>query len=159
MYAVSENFGIGIKRNRFSGTHQTRNVCERDTCTRARDLYSDREHRVACEAQSGGPAADLAVAFHELFDDQAGSDNTRSTTVYLTKRGKVEMVQVAGWVARRVENWLKAGQAVVQGEHMGVIHMGSQVRVTVPSSSKILVKPGDKVAGGLTPIARWAGRG
>lgn len=97
--------------------------------------------------------------FRMAFDDAAGTDNTRCTTVYATKRGRVEMVQVAGWVARRVENWLRAGQAVTQGERMGIIHMGSQVRITVPSSAKILVKPGDHVAGGLTPIARWAGRG
>lgn len=94
-------------------------------------------------------------AYLMAYDDAAGTRNTRCTTVFASKRGRVEMVQVAGWVARRVECWLRPGQAVRQGERMGIIHMGSQVRVTLPASAKILVKPGDRVAAGLTPVARW----
>ena len=94
-------------------------------------------------------------AYLMAFDDAAGTRNTRCATVFQAKRGRVEMVQVAGWVARKVECWLKPGDTVGQGERMGIIHMGSQVRVTLPASAKILVKPGDPVAAGLTPIARW----
>lgn len=94
-------------------------------------------------------------AYLMAYDDAAGSRNTRCTTVFRARRGRVEMVQVAGWAARKVECWLTPGQQVAQGERMGIIHMGSQVRVTLPASAKILVKPGDRVAGGLTPVARW----
>jgi phosphatidylserine decarboxylase len=94
-------------------------------------------------------------AYLMAYDDGAGTRNTRCTTVFRAARGRVEMVQVAGWAARKVECWLAPGQRIGQGERMGIIHMGSQVRVTLPASAKILVKPGDRVAGGLTPVARW----
>ena len=94
-------------------------------------------------------------AYLMAFDDTAGTRNTRCATVFAARRGRVEMVQVAGWVARKVECWLRPGQRIGQGERMGIIHMGSQVRLTLPSSAKILVKPGDTVRAGLTPVARW----
>ncbi len=94
-------------------------------------------------------------AYLMAFDDAAGTRNTRCTTVFAAKRGRVEMVQVAGWAARKVECWLEPGQAVTQGDRMGIIHLGSQVRVTLPATAKIVVRPGDRVAGGLTPVARW----
>lgn len=89
------------------------------------------------------------------FDDQAGKRNTRCETWFKCAKGRVGVTQVAGAIARKVECWVKRGDTIAQGEHMGIIHLGSQVRVELPKSARLLVKPGDKVAGGLTPIARW----
>ncbi len=89
------------------------------------------------------------------YDDTAGDRNTRCATVFKTGHGSLELVQIAGAVARKVECWVDKGDTVKQGERIGIIHFGSQCRVTLPSSAKVLIKPGDRVAGGLTPIARW----
>lgn len=89
------------------------------------------------------------------YDDSAGTRNTRCATEFKTKHGNLGLVQVAGAIARKVECWISPGDRVLQGERIGIIHFGSQCRVTLPSSAKVLVKPGDRVAGGLTPIARW----
>ena len=39
--------------------------------------------------------------------------------------------------------------------HPGLIQFGSQAAVHLPETAEALVKPGDRVSAGLTPIARW----
>lgn len=89
------------------------------------------------------------------YDDHAGKRNTRCETWIAAREGKVGMTQVAGAIARKVECWLTPGRQVTRGARMGIIHMGSQVRVELPKRAKITVKPGDPVAGGESVIAKW----
>lgn len=89
------------------------------------------------------------------YDETAGDRNTRCATEFRTRHGTLGLVQIAGAVARKVECWVKPGDTVRQGDRIGIIHFGSQCRVTLPASAKVLIRPGDRVAGGLTPIARW----
>ena len=42
-----------------------------------------------------------------------------------------------------------------QGQRVGMIYFGSQVAVYLPETAKVLVKPGDKVAGAETVLAIW----
>jgi phosphatidylserine decarboxylase len=84
----------------------------------------------------------------------AGTRNTRCETVFTTRRGRITVLQVAGLIARKVEAWTRRGQKVSQGERIGIIHMGSQCRLTMPKGARILVRKGRKVYGGLTPLAR-----
>lgn len=99
--------------------------------------------------------AHRAGAFRMAFDDRAGSRNTRCTTTLRTRRGTMKLVQVAGAVARKVECWVRPGERVRQGERIGIIHLGSQVRMTVPPGARLLVRRGSAVRGGLTRIAAW----
>jgi len=88
----------------------------------------------------------------------AGTRNTRCLMTFKTKRGNMAVTQVAGLVARRVESWMKPGQEVAQGGRIGIIHMGSQCRLEIPKGTVWLVKKGQKIYGGLTPVARWGRR-
>ena len=72
-----------------------------------------------------------------------------------TQRGPVAVRQIAGLVARRIVAWSKEGDMVDRGHRFGMIRFGSRTEVFVPLSCSILVKPGDRVAGAATPIARW----
>lgn len=67
------------------------------------------------------------------------------------KRCKVYMV--AGLVARRIVSLVSEGTVLQQGERIAKIRLGSQVVLVLPES-KVLVKPGDKVYGGLTEVAQ-----
>jgi len=89
------------------------------------------------------------------YDSRAGRLTTRCETEFATAHGPVGLTQVAGVVARRVECWVKPGMKVVQGERIGIIHMGSQLRLRLPLRARIMVGPGDAVRGGITPIAKW----
>src|SRR5687768_8451170 len=44
----------------------------------------------------------------------------------------VVVTQIAGLIARRIVCWVKEGQSVAAGQHLGLIRFGSQVDITVP---------------------------
>jgi phosphatidylserine decarboxylase len=56
--------------------------------------------------------------------------------------------QIAGYVARRVVAWKKPGDTVARGERIGLVRFGSRADVWLPLGSRVLVKPGEHVAGG-----------
>lgn len=64
--------------------------------------------------------------------------------------------QLTGAIARRIECWVKPGQEIKTGDHLGLVRFGSQVAVYLPKNSvRVLVKEGQKVQGGLTVLALW----
>ncbi len=72
-----------------------------------------------------------------------------------TPQGPVAVRQIAGLVARRIVAWSKEGDTVARGFRFGMIRFGSRTEVFLPLECTVLVKPGDRVAGAATPIARW----
>ena len=72
-----------------------------------------------------------------------------------TERGPVAVRQIAGLVARRIVDWSKEGDTVARGFRFGMIRFGSRTEVFLPLECTVLVKPGDRVQGAATPIARW----
>jgi phosphatidylserine decarboxylase len=72
-----------------------------------------------------------------------------------TARGPVAVRQIAGLVARRIVAWADEGSALKRGQRFGMIRFGSRTEVFLPIGCIPLVKPGDRVAGAATPIARW----
>ena len=91
------------------------------------------------------------VAWHP----KSSTENERTTTVVRLKDGrKVLMRQIAGFVARRIVNYMKAGKHVNQNSVMGFIKFGSRVDLLIPKDSELFVEIGDPVIGSQTPIAR-----
>jgi phosphatidylserine decarboxylase len=72
-----------------------------------------------------------------------------------TEHGPVAVRQIAGLIARRIVAWAKEGSALERGERFGMIRFGSRTEVFLPLDCTVLVKPGDRVEGAATPIARW----
>ena len=68
---------------------------------------------------------------------------------------EIEVEQIAGFIARRIQCRTREGECAVAGERYGLIHFGSQVALRLPTSVRTLVKPGDRVLGGLTAIGEW----
>jgi phosphatidylserine decarboxylase len=73
----------------------------------------------------------------------------------VSSRGTVAVRQIAGLIARRIVPWSSEGATLARGERFGMIRFGSRTEVFLPLSCTVLVKPGDRVAGASTPIARW----
>ncbi|OGR44094.1 MAG: hypothetical protein A2X35_12915 [Elusimicrobia bacterium GWA2_61_42] len=67
----------------------------------------------------------------------------------------VEVEQITGSIARRIACYVKEGQALKISERVGMIYFGSQVAVYLPDTARVLVKPGDKVAGAETVLGLW----
>ena len=85
--------------------------------------------------------------------DKASALNERNTVLLQTADGREIMtIQIAGLIARRIVCWLKEGMQVSRGERFGLIRFGSRVEVFLPLGSTLLVKVGEKVRAGETPI-------
>ena len=69
--------------------------------------------------------------------------------------GKVKVIQVAGAVARRIVCFLDSGNEINKGQKIGLIKLGSQVNLILPTTVKLRVKEKQKVKGGETIIAEY----
>jgi phosphatidylserine decarboxylase len=89
------------------------------------------------------------------FREDAGEVNEKHLTVIRRPDGdRVGVRQIAGLLARRVVCYLKEGDRVHRGQPMGLIKFSSRVDLLVPESYQVLVKKGDRVKNGETPVAR-----
>lgn len=70
--------------------------------------------------------------------------------------GRVVVVQIAGLIARKIACWVQPGDEVGAGQRIGLIHFGSRTDVLLPVGSvDVIVKVGDRVRAGITPLARY----
>jgi len=76
-----------------------------------------------------------------------------------TAGGPVAVRQIAGLIARRIVAWAGEDSALERGQRFGMIRFGSRTEVFLPLECTVLVKPGDRVQGAATPIARWPENG
>ncbi|WP_298881488.1 phosphatidylserine decarboxylase family protein [uncultured Polaribacter sp.] len=90
------------------------------------------------------------VAWHP----KASTDNERTSVVINNKSfGDVLYRQIAGALAKRIVNYAKEGDKVVQGTDAGFIKFGSRVDLYLPLGTKLNVSIGDVVKGGIQVIA------
>ncbi len=83
----------------------------------------------------------------------AGIDNERVEVVLEDAAGRrALMVQVAGFVARRIVCRLSPGDRLSRGERFGLICFGSRVDIFLPDSYSASVRPGDRVRAGETLV-------
>jgi phosphatidylserine decarboxylase len=64
------------------------------------------------------------------------------------------VVQITGFVARRIRCYLTPGQEVKRGDRYGMIYFGSKVDIFVPPDTTIKVSKRDRVRGGITVIGQ-----
>ncbi len=90
------------------------------------------------------------VAFHPKSSEK---NERTSIVVNNEKTGDILYRQIAGAVARRIVNYAKENENVVQGEDAGFIKFGSRIDVFLPLNSNILVELNQKVRGGESILA------
>jgi len=74
----------------------------------------------------------------------------------LSSLGRKALVkQIAGLIARRILPWARPGDRLEGGQLIGLIQFGSQVDLGLPKGARALVKVGDRVVGGETPLASY----
>jgi phosphatidylserine decarboxylase len=94
--------------------------------------------------------------FLAAWDANASFQNEQNVFTQATEHGEIVYKQIAGWVARRVVSWKKAGDAVERGERIGLVRFGSRMDVWLPGEAEILVREGQNVKGGSSVLARMA---
>ncbi|MBI3898050.1 MAG: phosphatidylserine decarboxylase [Gammaproteobacteria bacterium] len=88
--------------------------------------------------------------------EKASHANERNAVWLRTDEGHdVVVVQVAGFVARRILCYIKPGDRVELGQRYGFIRFGSRVEVYLPLNVDFRVSLGDKVTGGSDIIAHF----
>lgn len=74
-------------------------------------------------------------------------------------RATIVVKQLTGAIARRIVGWSQVNDVLEKGERFGMIRFGSRTEVYLPLAATVLVKVGDRVAGGTTIIARLPSNG
>lgn len=82
-------------------------------------------------------------------------ENEHNAMLFETASGlRYKVVQIAGLLARRIEDYVEPGQEVGQGEVIGLIKLGSQVTLILPEGVEAVVEEGATVVDGETVVAR-----
>lgn len=89
------------------------------------------------------------------WNPKSSTLNERTTAVVKNSGIEVLFRQVAGALARRIVWYIEEGKEVNQGQEFGFIKFGSRVDVFLPLGTKINVKLGDKVQGGMTILGEF----
>jgi phosphatidylserine decarboxylase len=84
----------------------------------------------------------------------ASSQNERNTVTIAGDATSVRFAQIAGLIARRIVFYKKLGDTVAKGERVGLIKFGSRVDIFLGPEWEIQVRPGERVAGGSSILAR-----
>ncbi|PZF72169.1 phosphatidylserine decarboxylase family protein [Taibaiella soli] len=92
------------------------------------------------------------VAWHP----KSSTENERTTVVVGNQKTTLLMRQIAGALARRICWYVKEGDKLKQNDEFGFIRFGSRVDIYFPVGTKIDVKIGDTVQGGMTVLARMS---
>ena len=98
--------------------------------------------------------------FKDARDPSAGTFN-ESNDLFLVRKNapfdKLIVRQISGAIARRIVCKAKQGGELAGGEQFGMIKFGSRTELYLPAGQgvKCLVKLGDKVKAGLTPLVKY----
>jgi len=90
------------------------------------------------------------------FEPKASELNERMCVGLSTGYGPVLLVQVAGFLARRIVCRLRKGDRLVRGDRFGMIKMGSKVDVYLPAGVRMKTSVGKKVFAGRTVLGGMA---
>jgi len=112
-------------------------------------------------APIGGRVEELEYRAGHFFAAYRGkaSDENEQNALRIAHPGgtEVAMVQIAGFVARRIVCHVKRGDVLARGQRLGMIMFGSRVDLVLPRDAELEVQPGDRVRGGETVVARIRG--
>jgi len=86
--------------------------------------------------------------------NKESENNERVVWHFDTEIGDVEMVQIAGAVARRIVPYVPRGCKVEQGDRIGLIRFGSRVDVYLPKGVRPGVEVGQTTTAGVTRLDR-----
>lgn len=93
-------------------------------------------------------------AFFNASLDKASEENERQHITLTLANGKtMGVVQIAGFVARRILCQIKLHDALGTGERFGLIRFGSRVDTYLPEGANPLVVVGQRAVGGETVFA------
>jgi phosphatidylserine decarboxylase len=121
--------------------------CRVSTYMRIRDVHVNR-------APTDGVVQELThqPGSHRPAFRKDSERNERMRWRIETARGEIEVVQIAGTVARRIVAYHERGRRLARGERIGLIRFGSRVDVTLPAGLEPSVRRGQRLRAGISPL-------
>ncbi len=92
-------------------------------------------------------------AFINASLDKASENNERNGLVLESGGNRFGVVQIAGFIARRIVCFARQGEVIGAGDRFGLIRFGSRVDVYLPATARPLVTAGSKAIAGETALA------
>lgn len=98
-----------------------------------------------------------AGEFRAAFRDEASEHNERNVTIFAGRDGRrYAIVQIAGYLARRIVCRVHPHQAIERGQRVGLIMFGSRVDHFFPLACRVRVRIGERVRAGETVLGEYA---
>lgn len=94
--------------------------------------------------------------FHAAFKGKASDLNEHVLVELQTKHGVLFIKQIAGFIARRIVNFISAESVVQTGERFGLIKFGSRVELFLPADVELYVTAGEHVRAGKSVLGRFS---
>ena len=91
--------------------------------------------------------------FFKAYELEKSFENEKNEIIIENKKLRIKVIQIAGFLARRIICHVKANQKVNKGQKMGMIALGSQTTLIIPKKVKLRINVKDKVKAGQTIIA------
>lgn len=91
--------------------------------------------------------------FFGAYNLEKSLENEKNEIIIQNKELKIKVVQIAGFLARRIKCFVHANQKINKGGKIGMITLGSQATLVLPKGIRLKVKIGDKVKAGESIIA------
>ncbi|MBI2658254.1 phosphatidylserine decarboxylase [Candidatus Woesearchaeota archaeon] len=91
--------------------------------------------------------------FFRAYELEKSLENEKNEIIIENKGIKVKVIQVAGFLARRIKCYAKKNQKVNKGDKIGMIALSSQTTIVLPAGVDLRVKANDKVKAGESIIA------
>jgi phosphatidylserine decarboxylase len=92
--------------------------------------------------------------FELAWKTEVDKENERNYILIESDVEKILVVQIAGFLARRITSYVHEGDTVKRGDPLGIISFGSRVDIYLPKSYECMVKLHEMVKAGTTLLAR-----
>ncbi|MBS3101367.1 phosphatidylserine decarboxylase [Candidatus Woesearchaeota archaeon] len=92
-------------------------------------------------------------SFFKAYDLEKSLRNEKNEIIIQNKTLRIKVIQIAGFLARRIKCYVKKKEKVNKGGKIGMIALSSQTTIVIPKVVGLKAKIGQRMKAGLTIIA------
>ena len=98
-------------------------------------------------------------SFFKAYDLEKSLQNEKNEVIIENKNMKVKVIQIAGFLARRIKCYVKKNEKVNKGDKIGMIALSSQTTLVIPKGVDLKINLNQHVKAGETIIAEVKNHG
>ena len=98
-------------------------------------------------------------SFFKAYDLEKSLQNEKNEIIIQNRNIKVKVIQIAGFLARRIKCYVKKNEKVNKGDKIGMIALSSQTTLVIPKGVDLKINLNQHVKAGETIIAEVKNHG